>query len=151
MVPMKWLAVTILATTAATACSDAGGPAQPTLQGTYLLSSKDGDPVPFPASCGNYIVESGAVTVGALNSASYELRYRNAQNDSIYIYTAAGQFAQSGSTLRLNVTGRWSHHTQSTTTRFDFGIMESGNALSLTVGTECDASDTEIYRRILVP
>jgi hypothetical protein len=143
---MKWPAVLILAAAITSSCRDGSGPALPELHGTYALSSKSGDPVPFPATCGNFMVESGAVTLGALGSASYELRYRGAQNDSIYSYTSAGQYAQTGAQLRLNVTGRWSHHSQSATTRYDFQILENGNALSLMVGTECDGSETEVYR-----
>lgn len=146
--PVKSLAVLILAGAITTSCSDGSGPALPELHGTYVLSSKSGDPVPFPATCGNFIVESGSLTLGALGSASYELRYRGAQNDSIYSYASAGQFAQTGAQLRLNVTGRWSHHSQSTTTRYDFQILENGNALSLLVGTECDGAETEVYRRL---
>ena len=98
---MKWPAVLLLAGAITTSCSDGSGPALPELHGTYVLSSKSGDPVPFPATCGNFIVESGSLTLGALGSASYELRYRGAQNDSIYSYTSAGQFAQTGAQLRL--------------------------------------------------
>lgn len=145
---MKWPAVLILAGAMTPSCSDGSGPALPELHGTYVLSSKSGDPVPFPATCGSFIVENGSLTLGALGSATYELQYRAAQNDSIYSYSSAGQFAQTGTNLRLNVTGRWSHHSQSTTTRFDFRILENGNALSLMVGAECDGADTELYRRM---
>lgn len=145
---MRSIIAVILVGAVSTSCADSSGPVLPALDGTYVLTSKSADAVPFPATCGNFVVESGSLTLGGLGSAAYELRYRGVQNDSLYTYTSAGQFAQSGGNLRVNVTDRWSHHSQSVTTRYDFQILEDGNALSLLVGTECDGAETEVYRRM---
>jgi hypothetical protein len=145
---MRFRLFTAAACLIAISCGDDGGPGR-NMEGTYVLSSKDNDPIPFPASCSAHIVESGRVVLEPRNQGSYELLYRAQQNDSVFSYTSSGLYNQSGNVLRLMVTGRWSHHSQSATTRFDFEVIEDGSALALhNVGAECDGSDIEIYRRM---
>jgi hypothetical protein len=132
----------------AVACSEDDGPSLD-LEATYVLSTRNGQPIPFRASCGSYMVESGRIILGTRRAASYELQYRDDQTDAVYTYTSTGVYNQVGSEVHLTVTGRWSHHTQSYTSRYDFEVIENGSALALHgVGSECDADDTEIYRRM---